>query len=109
MFSQPKKQTQTNPVLSAFILSLVEVVEWANFFKGQNRLPENPATPLSTGVAGKLLQSQWDFDIIRLQVCYKNVEGENSSKNQEDFALYFNYKKLYLIKIAERSEFIDDL
>jgi len=43
-------QTQSKPVLSA--------VEWANFFKGQNRLPENPATPLSTGVAGKLLQSQ---------------------------------------------------
>jgi len=38
----PKKQTQNKP----------------NFFKGQNRLPENPATPLSTGVAGKLLQSQ---------------------------------------------------
>jgi hypothetical protein len=30
----------------------------ANFFKGQNRLPKNLATPLSTGVAGKLLQSQ---------------------------------------------------
>ncbi len=30
-------QTQSNPVLSA--------VEWANFFKAQNRLPENPATP----------------------------------------------------------------
>jgi len=29
-------QTQSNPVLSA--------VEWANFFKGQNRLPRNPAT-----------------------------------------------------------------
>ncbi len=47
--SGPKKQTQSKPiqtqskpVLSAFILSFVEVVEWANFFKGQNRLPENP-------------------------------------------------------------------
>ncbi len=30
-------QTQSKPVLSA--------VEWANFFKGQNRLPENPSTP----------------------------------------------------------------
>jgi len=40
--SGPKKtnpiQTQSKPVLSA--------VEWANFFKGQNRLPENPATPI---------------------------------------------------------------
>ena len=40
--SGPKKtnpiQTQSKPVLSA--------VEWANFFKGQNRLPKNPATPL---------------------------------------------------------------
>ena len=38
-FSQPKKQTQnkpnSKPVLSA--------VEWANFFKGQNRLPKNIA------------------------------------------------------------------
>ncbi len=33
------KQTQSKPVLSA--------VEWANFFKGQNPLPENPATPAS--------------------------------------------------------------
>jgi len=31
----------SNPVLSA--------VEWANFFKGQNRLPENPATPTQRG------------------------------------------------------------
>ena len=30
-------QTQSKPVLSA--------VEWANFFKGQNPLPKNPATP----------------------------------------------------------------
>jgi len=39
---RPKKtnpiQTQSKPVLSAFILSFVEVVEWANFFKGQNEL-----------------------------------------------------------------------
>ncbi len=37
--SGPKKtnpiQTQSKPVLSA--------VEWANFFKGQKRLPKNPA------------------------------------------------------------------
>ncbi len=50
---RPKKtnpnKPNSKPVLSA--------VEWANFFKGQNRLPENPATPLSTGVARKLLQS----------------------------------------------------
>jgi hypothetical protein len=38
--SGPKKQTQSKPVLSA--------VEWANFFKDQNRSPENPATPIST-------------------------------------------------------------
>ncbi len=31
-------QTQSKPVLSAFILSFVEVVELANFFKGQNEL-----------------------------------------------------------------------
>jgi len=36
--SGPKKQTQTKLVLSA--------VEWANFFKGQNHLPENLDTPL---------------------------------------------------------------
>ena len=32
-----KNKPNSNPVLSA--------VEWANFFKGQNRLPKNPATP----------------------------------------------------------------
>ncbi len=32
-----KNKPNSKPVLSA--------VEWANFFKGQNRLPENPATP----------------------------------------------------------------
>ena len=33
--SGPKKQTQTNPILPAV----------GGFKKGQNRLPENPATP----------------------------------------------------------------
>ncbi len=34
-FRPKKNKPKTNPVLSA--------VEWANFFKGQNPLPENPA------------------------------------------------------------------
>jgi hypothetical protein len=65
----PKKQTQnkanSNPIRQACVvcegvaglikacpelaeaLSAAEgAVEWANFFKGQNRLPKNPATPL---------------------------------------------------------------
>jgi len=44
LFSSPKNKPKTKHVLSA--------VEWANFFKGQSRLPENPATLLSTGIAG---------------------------------------------------------
>ncbi len=36
-FRSPKNKPNSKPVLSA--------VEWANFFKGQNRLPENLATP----------------------------------------------------------------
>jgi len=43
--SSPKKQTQSKPVLSA--------VEWANFFKGQNRLLKNPATPYAIGSGKK--------------------------------------------------------
>ena len=50
--SGPKKQTQTNPIQTQFqtlswaqpALSVVEWVEWANFFKGQNILPKNLAT-----------------------------------------------------------------
>ncbi len=51
-------QTQSNPVLSAPVLSKVEGVEWANFFKGQNRLPENPATTTYRTSSGSL------FDIV---------------------------------------------
>jgi len=37
--SGPKKQTQTNPILSAV----------GGLFKGQNHLPKNPATPDELG------------------------------------------------------------
>ena len=42
--SGPKKQTQTNPIQTQS-KPVLSVVEWANFFKGQNRSPKNPATP----------------------------------------------------------------
>ncbi len=42
--SGPKKQTQTNPIQTQS-KPVLSAVEWANFFKGQNRLPENLATP----------------------------------------------------------------
>ena len=60
--SGPKKQTQnkpnSNPIKAcpelAEALSAAEgAVEWANFFKGQNRLPENLATPSKTKGPGK--------------------------------------------------------
>jgi len=74
--SGPKKQTQnkpnSNPIRQACVvcegvaglikacpelaeaLSAAEgAVEWANFFKGQNRLPENLATPSKTKGPGK--------------------------------------------------------
>ncbi len=41
-----KNKPKTNPVLSA--------VEWANFFKSQNRLPENPATITQRGYLQKI-------------------------------------------------------
>jgi hypothetical protein len=52
--SVPKKQSQfkPNPERIEFTLSVacpessrMGRREWANSFKGQNRLPENPATP----------------------------------------------------------------
>ncbi len=45
-----KNKPNSKPVLSA--------VEWANFFKGQNRLPENLATPVGVGTGGEPLQLQ---------------------------------------------------
>jgi hypothetical protein len=68
----PKKQTQFKPNQTQFPKSPNEYKltynkrlqkkrlfstpkNKPNFFKGQNRLPKNLATPLSTGVAGKLL------------------------------------------------------
>jgi len=51
---RPKKtnpiQTQSKPVLSA--------VEWANFFKGQNRLPKKPAKTTYRTSSGSF------FDIV---------------------------------------------
>jgi len=35
------------PALAEALSAAEGAVEWANFFKGQNRLPENPATPAS--------------------------------------------------------------
>ena len=47
-----KNKPNSNPIKAcpalAEALSAAEgAVEWANFSKGQNRLPENPATPPS--------------------------------------------------------------
>ncbi len=50
---------------SAFILSFVEVVEWANFFKGQNELrayPNNRVTPIPA--LPKVFDGSINFDII---------------------------------------------
>ncbi len=49
-FRSPKNKPNSKPVLNA--------VEWANFFKGQNRLPKNPATPGGVGPGGEQLQLQ---------------------------------------------------
>jgi len=51
-FSVQKNKPKTKPIKAcpelAEALSAAEgAVEWANFFKGQNRLPENLATPAS--------------------------------------------------------------
>jgi len=49
LFSSPKNKPNSNPIKAcpelAEALSGAEgAVEWANFFKAQNRLPKNPAT-----------------------------------------------------------------
>ncbi len=44
------QKTNPNKPNSNLVLS---AVEWANFFKGQNRLPENPATPTQRGYLQK--------------------------------------------------------
>jgi len=40
--SGPKKQPQPNPIQTQS-KPVLSAVEWANFFKGQNPLPENLA------------------------------------------------------------------
>jgi len=61
---RPKKtnpnKPNSNPIKAcpelAEALSAAEgAVEWANFFKGQNRLPKNPAKPVAIDVPGSLV------------------------------------------------------
>ena len=43
-----KNKPKTNPIKACPALAeALSAAEWANFSKGQNRLPENPATPPS--------------------------------------------------------------
>ena len=49
--SGPKKQTQSNPIQTQF-KACPERSRMGQFQKGQNRLPENLATPLHEGNIG---------------------------------------------------------